>query len=84
MGHLPESGNALVRSSAPVVVGRFSTFDKSGRFQGVEKFALDCLASDFLKHFVKIFLNKQGKGKCHKTFHGSNLRIFVISQSVCP
>jgi hypothetical protein len=67
MGHLPESGNALVRSSAPVVVGRFSTFDKSGRFQGVEKFALDCLASDFLKHFVKIF-KQQGKINVIKLF----------------
>ncbi len=32
----------------------------------------------------KKFYNTSTMGQCYKTFYGRNLRIFIISQSVCP
>ncbi len=35
-------------------------------------------------NFLKIFYSIGTRGQCYKTFYVRNLRIFVISQSVCP
>jgi hypothetical protein len=39
---------------------------------------------DEVSEFFYVFLFSSFSGQRYKTFSGRNLRIFVISQSVCP
>jgi hypothetical protein len=39
----------------------------------------------YVQSYIALTLESQSdKGQCYKTFYARNLRIFVISQSVCP
>ncbi len=42
------------------------------------------LLRTFVNYRRKKFCNIDTRGQCYKTFYVRNLRIFVISQSVCP